>query len=154
MVETALVIPVVLMFTIGMVVIGLGVFRYQQVATMAREGARYASVHGSQYAADPGNSAATASGIHDNAIVPWAAGCNLNNLSSQVQWGTAVSGSWIWTSWDSSSKAPTSYNPYSSPAGQPLYNAVKVTVNYQWTPELYLTGPIKWTSTSEMPMSY
>ncbi len=39
----------------------MGIYRYQQVASLAREGARYASVHGSQYAADTGNAAATAS---------------------------------------------------------------------------------------------
>jgi Flp pilus assembly protein TadG len=153
-VETAIVIPVVLMFTLGMSIMGLGVFRYQQTATLAREGARYASVHGSQYATDTGNAAATSAGIYTNAIQPLAAGLNASKLTYSVQWGTDTSGSWQWTSWDSSGKAPTSPNPNSTPANQPMYNAVKVTVTYQWTPELYVTGPISLTSTSVMPTSY
>ena len=34
------------------------------------------------------------------------------------------------------------------------YNSVIVTVTYQWTPDLYITGPLNLTSTSVMPMSY
>jgi Flp pilus assembly protein TadG len=159
-VETAVVIPVVLTISLGMVIVGLGIFHYQQVATMAREGARYASVHGSQYATDTGKLAAAASDVYNNAIEPMAAGLNSNNLSYQVQWGTAVnwdtavSGRWVWTPWDSSSKVPTSANPNSSPAGQPMYNGVQVTVTYTWTPGLYITGSINLTSTCVMPMSY
>ena len=48
----------------------------------------------------------------------------------------------------------TSVNPNSSPAGLAMYNAVKVTVSYSWTPELYVAGPINLTSTSMMQMSY
>jgi len=154
MVETGIVIPIVLLLTLGTCVLGLGVYRYQQVATLAREGARYASVHGSQYAADTGNTAASANDVYTNAILPLAAGLNTNNLSYQVQWGTAVTGSLVWSDWDSSSKAPTSANPNSTPAGAPIYNGVQVTVTYQWTPEAYIAGPINLTSTSTIPMSY
>jgi Flp pilus assembly protein TadG len=139
-VETALVIPAVLMFTLGMVIIGMGIYCYQQVATLAREGARYASVHGTQYAADTGNSAATASDVYNNAIKPMAVGLNAKYLSYTVGWNTTNS--------------PTSYNPNSTPPGAPIGNTVSVTVTYQWTPELFLTGPINLTSTSVMPMSY
>ena len=50
-VETAIVLPVVMMLTLGTCSTAMGVYYYQLVATLAREGARYASVHGSQYAA-------------------------------------------------------------------------------------------------------
>jgi Flp pilus assembly protein TadG len=139
-VETALVIPAVLMLTLGMVVIGMGIYSYQQVATLAREGARYASVHGTQYAADTGNSAATASDVYNNAIKPMAVGLKTEYLSYSVGWNTTNS--------------PTSYNPNSTPPGAPIDNTVSVMVTYQWTPELFLTGPINLTSTSVMPMSY
>jgi Flp pilus assembly protein TadG len=154
MVESAIVIPVVLLFTLGTCIVGLGIYRYQQVATLAREGARYASVHGSEY--ESANSTVTASDIYTNAIVPLSAGLNTNNLSYSIQWGTATSGSWVWSSWDSVSpnQAPTSANPNSTPAGAPMYNGVQVTVTYKWSPEFYLTGPINLTSTSIMPMSY
>jgi Flp pilus assembly protein TadG len=153
-VETAVVMPVVMMFILGTFSVGMGIYYYQQVASLAREGARYASVHGTQYAQDTGNAVATASDVYDNAIKPMAAGLNPSKLSYQVEWGTAVSGSWVWTSWDSSLRDPTSPNPNSSPANQPLYNAVRVTVTYQWTPGLYIAGPINLTSTSLIPMSY
>jgi Flp pilus assembly protein TadG len=153
-VEAALVIPAFLMFTVGTCIMGLGVFRYQQVGTLAREGARYASVHGSQYATDTGNTAASSTDVYNNAIKPLAAGLNASKLTYSVQWGTDTSGTWVWTSWDSSGKAPTSVNPNSSPVGLSMYNAVQVTVSYQWTPELYVAGPINLTSTSVIPMSY
>jgi hypothetical protein len=146
--------PLVLMLILGTCIIGLGIFRYQQVATLAREGARYASVHGSQYVAVTGNSAMTAANIYTNAILPLAVGLNTSNLTYTIQWGTKASGTWAWTSWDSSNPDPTSANPNSSPANQPIYNSVKVTVSYQWTPEMYITGPITLRSISEMPMSF
>ena len=111
-VEAAIVLPVVMMLILGTCSTAMGVYYYQLVATLAREGARYASVHGTQYAADTGNSAATAADIYNNAIMPMAVGLNSSNLTYQVQWGTAVSGSWVWTSWVSSSNSP-----YNFPAG-------------------------------------
>jgi len=72
--ETAIVLPVVMMLTLGTCSTAMGVYYYQLVATLAREGARYASVHGTQYAADTGNSVATAADIYNNAILPMAVG--------------------------------------------------------------------------------
>jgi Flp pilus assembly protein TadG len=154
LVETAVVMPLLLMLILGTSIVGLGIFQYQQVATLAREGARYASVHGTQYVAVTGNSAMTAANIYTNAILPMAVGLNTSNLSYTIQWGTFASGSWVWTSWDSSSPTPTSYNTQSTPPGEPIYNSVRVTVTYQWTPRMYITGPINLTSKSEMPMSF
>jgi hypothetical protein len=144
------------MFMLGMTLVGVGVFRYQQVAELAREGARYASVHGSQYASDTGNAAAAASDIYTNAISPKAVGLDPNSLSYTVQWGTASSGSMQWTSWDSSGKTPTSANPNSSPPGAPITNVVKVTVTYTWSPYVYKVGSLGLSSSSSstMPMSY
>ena len=58
-VEAAVVYPITILLLLGTVVLGLGVFRYQQLQCLAREGARYASVHGPQYATDSGNAYAT-----------------------------------------------------------------------------------------------
>jgi Flp pilus assembly protein TadG len=166
-VEAAFVLPVAFTMMIGLIVIGLGIFRYQQVATLAREGARYASVHGSGYYANasayatannttaPTNEAA--SDIYNNAIKPMAVGLDLSNLTYSVNWGTAAANgtTWVWTSWVSSSTStPTSYNPNSTPPGAPIDNAVQVTVTYKWTPGLYIPGSLNLTSTSVMPMSY
>ena len=154
MVEAAVVMPSLLILIIGMCIIGLGVYRYQQVASLAREGARYASVHGSQYVAVTGNSAMTAANIYTNAILPMAVGLNSSNLTYSIQLGTFASGSWVWTSWDSSSRTPTSFNTRSTPPGEPIYNSVRVRVSYRWMPEMYIAGPINLTSKSEMPMSF
>jgi Flp pilus assembly protein TadG len=140
MVEAAIALPVALMFILGTCVIGLGIYRYQQMASLAREGARYASVHGTQYAQVTGNSAATATDIYNNAILPMAIGLNLTPSDVTVTWNTTNS--------------PTSYNPNSTPPGEPLQNTVSVTVTYKWMPEMYLAGPITLTSTSTMPMSF
>ena len=52
MVESALVYSVLLIMVIGTMVMGLGIFRYQQIAALAREGSRWASVHGPTYQTD------------------------------------------------------------------------------------------------------
>ncbi len=127
MVEAAIVLPVVMMLILGTFSTAMGVYYYQLVATLAREGARYASVHGTQYAADTGNSAATSADIYNNAILPMAVGLNLTPSDVTVAWNTTNS---------------------------PYNNSVSVTVTYQWTPDLYITGPLNLTSTSVMPMSY
>ena len=49
MVESALVFSVTLTLILGTMVMGLGIFRYQQVASLAREASRWASVRGSTY---------------------------------------------------------------------------------------------------------
>ena len=126
-VEAAIVLPVVMMLILGTCSTAMGVYYYQLVATLAREGARYASVHGTQYAADTGNSAATSADIYNNAILPMAVGLTPSHLIYSVTWNATNS---------------------------PYNNSVSVTVTYQWTPDLYITGPLYLTSTSRMPMSY
>ena len=92
-VEAAIVLPVVMMLTLGTCSTAMGVYYYQLVATLAREGARYASVHGSQYAADTGNPPATAADIYNNAILPMAVGLNPSNLTPppSVTWNATYS---------------------------------------------------------------
>src|SRR5437868_5783349 len=87
LVEAAIVYPVVLLLTIGLCVVGLGVFRYQQVAAVAREGARWASVRGGQWAADgPSRTLTTSDDIRTYAVVPHAAGLDTsaNTLTCTV----------------------------------------------------------------------
>ena len=140
LVETAVVLPFVFLFVFGTVALGMWIFRYQQVAAMAREGARYAAVHGAQYAADTGNAAATYTDIYNNAVLPYAVGLN----PSDIVFG---SGSVAW----SLSNAPTS----ATSTGATQMNTVSVTVTYNWTPEGgFIVGPIPLSSTSVMPMAY
>ena len=53
-IEFAITCPIVFFLVFAIIVGGMGVFRYQEVAAMAREGARWACVHGGEYAEDTG----------------------------------------------------------------------------------------------------
>jgi Flp pilus assembly protein TadG len=135
--ESVVVLPILMLFIIGTVVGGYGVFRYQQIAVLAREGARYASVHGGQYELDTGNAAATPQDVYNNVIAPLATSLDLSQLTYSVSWN----------------RDNTPYT-MSGEYEKPTSNTVTVTINYNWVPELYLVGPIKLTSTSTVPMSY
>ena len=54
-VEAAVVYPVTMLLLIGTVILAIAVFRYEQLQALAREGARYASVHGPTYASEQAN---------------------------------------------------------------------------------------------------
>jgi Flp pilus assembly protein TadG len=135
--ESVLVLPVLSAVILGTVIGGYGIFRYQQIALLAREGARYASVHGGQYQQETGNAAATPQDVYNNAILPFATNLDLSQLSYSVTWNT-------------------SNMPYHTTADyeKPVANTVTVTVSYKWFPEAYFVGPITLSSTSTVPMSY
>ena len=62
-VECAAVYPVAILLLMGTVIMGLGVFRYQQIQFLARQAARYASVHGPTYASEKSQSTAATSSV-------------------------------------------------------------------------------------------
>lgn len=124
-VEFSLTLPILILLTLGTTVICLGVSQFQLVALLAREGARYASVHGTDYQASTGKSAASASDIYRQAILPRASGMTPGNITYSVAW---------------------------SPNNQPG-STVTVTVNYEWVPSDYL-GTIQMSSTSVMTIEY
>ncbi|HZV04400.1 MAG TPA: TadE/TadG family type IV pilus assembly protein [Gemmataceae bacterium] len=138
MVEAAIVLSVALLLTLVVIILALGVYRYQQVASLARQAARYASVHGGQYALDTGQPMATQSSIYTNIIQPGAIGMDTSKLSYSV-------------TWDNATELPIYLA--SAATGQYLRNRVTVTISYTWVPEAYL-GSITLTSTSVMEMSY
>src|SRR5207253_11181370 len=57
LIESALIYPVVFVLMLGIVILGVAVFRYQMVASAAREASRYASVPGAMYATETSNTA-------------------------------------------------------------------------------------------------
>jgi Flp pilus assembly protein TadG len=126
-VEAALVFPVAFLLVLGIMSGGMGVFRYQEVACLAREGSRWASMHGSQYSQETGNTAATAADVYNKAILPKVAGLDTSKLSYSVTW---------------------------NPNNLPPNSTVTVTVSYDWSPEVYLFGTFTLTATSTMAMSY
>jgi Flp pilus assembly protein TadG len=137
MVENAIVLPFTFFLLFALVIGATGIFRYQEVATLAREGARYASTHGYQFRKDSGLATGTAeewkTDIYNNAIAPRIVALDVNRLSYSVTWPDVV-------------------NQPGKPDNWPG-SKVDVTVNYDWFPELYLVGPIRLTSTSSMPIT-
>ena len=138
LVESAIVYPVVFVLVLGLVVGALGVFRYLQVASLARQGARYASVRGSQYAQDNNTTAATQTDIQ-NYVVSNCINMDTTQLKTTVSWNT--------------SNAQYHNTTDANNNIVPVQNIVTVTVTYYWVPEMYLGG-ITLSSTSNTPMSY
>jgi Flp pilus assembly protein TadG len=135
-VEMAVIAPAFLLLIFILVIGGLGMFRYNQVAHLAREGARYASVHGRDWANETRNPAATPQTIYEQAILPNAIGLDRTQLSYSVVWDR--------------SNAPKQSVP---PSTAPVRNYVYVTVSYQWLPDNIFGGGTL-TSTSKMPMCH
>jgi hypothetical protein len=127
LIEAAVVYPVTMLLLVGTLILGLGVFRFQQIQGLAREGARYASVHGPQYAADTGNAYATNSTVLTY-VQNLAAGLDTNNLSCTLTW--------------------TPSPPTTSTA-----STVTVNLSYTWVPEGYFSS-VTLTAQSVMPVTY
>jgi Flp pilus assembly protein TadG len=139
MVESALVYPILFLVVLGTVIVVMGVFRYMEVAALAREGCRWASVHGSQYAKDTGKPAATTSAdVYNNVIALQAVGMDPSKLTCTVTWNPN----------------PNDYHAILLENDAfPVLNTVRVTVTYQWVPEAFFPA-INLTSTAESIMSY
>jgi Flp pilus assembly protein TadG len=134
-VELAAVAPILMLLIFGLVIGGLGVFRYHQVASLAREAARHAAVRGSEYARETGKPAATQDSIRKEVVEANAAGLDPALLTCTVSWDK--------------SNAPKAVNADQSATT----NVVTVTVTYKWLSEAYFGG-ITLTSTSKVPMSF
>jgi Flp pilus assembly protein TadG len=146
LVEFAVVAPVTFLLLLGLLIGGMGIFRYQEVAFLAREASRWACVHGAQYAKDTGKPSASpddgnwsgGSGqctlLYNNVIRPKATALDLSKLTYQASWNT-------------------DNTQYHTVNGNRVTNAVTVTVTYRWIPEAYLGG-ITFNSTSVALMSY
>jgi Flp pilus assembly protein TadG len=159
-VEFALVAPITFFLILATVIGGMGVFRYQEVAAMAREAARFASTHGGMYARD--NNQAILNGslpsanknyIINNIVLPNAISMDASKVSTAIAFNMS-SGSFDWDDTaDNASRWPYSLTNVNGTTYSET-NTVTVTVSYTWVPEGFLNGPITLTSTSVMPMSY
>jgi Flp pilus assembly protein TadG len=137
-VECAVIYPAVLLLLLGILVGGWGVFRYQELSSLARRAARYAAVHGAQWAKDTNNTPLTAKDIYDKAIAPYAVGLDSTRVTYSVTYNTDSYPSHV---------AIVKGNVIS------IANTVTVTLNYRWLPEAFLSET-KLSSTSVVPMSY
>lgn len=147
-VEAALVHPVMLFLLLAIVVGGMGVFRYQQVAGQAHEAGRWASVRGSDFHKNTGQKSPTKDQIFQQAVVPLLAGMDANSLSMQVVWVNQNTGQAL--DWDKAPKDPQTLTK----TGDYVTNTVRVTVTYRFSPALFFLGSIQLTSTSELPMTF
>ncbi len=153
-VEFAVVASVTLLLIFFLTVGGMGVFRYQEVAHLAREGSRYASTHGGQYQlegmpAQTGVAAVSSSADVQAYLLPKAIALDTTKLTITASWSPPAGMTPI--------NMPTYVNtdPTLVPPAQTVTrNYVTVTVSYQWMPEFYLVGPITLSSTSTIAMSY
>ena len=137
-VESALVYPVTFLLILGLLIGAAGIFRYQEVASLARRGARYAIVHGTQYAKENGKPAATPEDIYNTAIAPYAVCLDSAHLSYAV-------------TYNKSNEVFASSIVNGDVVG--TRNTVSVTVSYEWIPQLFFPK-VTLSSTSVMPMSY
>jgi Flp pilus assembly protein TadG len=138
-VECAFVYPVLFLLVLGLMVGAAGIFRYSQLASLSREAARFASVHGGQYAQEMNVPAPTPDQIFNNVVVPMAVGFDTTQLNYSITYNTS--------NWPYHTTLDANNNIV------PIQNTVTVTLTYQWVPEAFLGG-VTLSSTSVMPMSY
>src|SRR5436190_4542394 len=85
-VESAIVLPIALTVLYAITAGALSMFVYQQVASLAREGSRYASVHGYNHCQDAATSATTAADVYNNAISPRLVDMDPDQITYSVTW--------------------------------------------------------------------
>jgi hypothetical protein len=169
-VETAIVLPIAFFLVAAIAIGGMLVFKAQEIGHIARETARYASVHGNVCYM------ATGTATTESALITYAQGKALtipsNQLTSSqvtvnmlvIKPGTAAASTQPAAStvdWDDTTnnqhRSPYSTwtnNSSGSNVTTTVCNMVIVTVTYTWDPNIYFLGPIKLSSTSTMPMCY
>lgn len=166
-VETAVILSGVFMVIFSLLVGGLGAFRYQEIAHAARETARYASVHGGQWAkANPGTtvdvaalSTYAASKVVAIDTTQWTVSVTMTCFASGATSGNSTPPAPTTVNWDTVA-SNGNHSPYSSwtntttNTATTADNLVTVTITYPWYPEFLLGGPINLTSTAVMAMSY
>jgi len=139
LVESALVYPVLFLVLFAIVSLGVGVFRKQQVTHIAREAARWASVHGEDYAMASKNPAADEAAVYTNAILPQAGTLQASKLTYSVTWP------------DGSKKPVRDVNTGTYVVAKG--SRVTVTVNYVWDVVPFF-GPMTLTSTSTATINF
>ena len=165
MVESVVILTVTLTILIGLIVGGIGIMRYQMVALLAREATRAASVRGGQYRVDhglaetPGDTPTWSADLYSNGMARFAGETNLVNVATLGLDTSQLTYSCTWS--PGSNSQPDNFATWvdtSKVDGSGNYivhaNTVTVTVTYNWYPESLWGGPIKFTSTSQMQISY
>ncbi len=157
--EHAIVLPLTFVLLLMMVVGSMGVFRYQETASLARSAARYASTHGAQFRRDAGLStgAAGSNGESADGMHWYKADPLANSGGTDASWTQDIYDQAVRPNRVALDPAfmtvkvgwPAVINQSDKPDNWPN-SKVSVTITYQWTPEFFFTGPITLTSTSTM----
>jgi hypothetical protein len=156
LVESAVVLLVTFTLLFGLIVGGLGVSRYQAVAELAREATRAGSVRGGQYRLDHGLPAGTTSDwsadLYTDGVARFPSqaamvnvrefGLDPNRLTYTCTWSKGYNGQ------------PDNYATYVDANRDVHGNTLTVTVSYDWLPETIITGPITFSSTSQIAITY
>lgn len=145
--ESALVLPVFLLLVLMLIVGGIGVFRYQQTACLAREAARFASVRGADYQLEQDTASPTQAQIREQAVLPLAVNMDLDQVDVNVEWVDQANN--VVQAWDLAKKYVRTIHP----SGVYVNHSVRVTVTYRWTPGVLLE-PLTLRSVCEVPMGY
>ncbi|HEX4610180.1 MAG TPA: TadE family protein, partial [Urbifossiella sp.] len=140
------VLPVLFVLVCGIITGGMAVFHHQQVACLAREGARWASVRGAPSQTDTGLPPPARDQIVARAILPLAVGMDPAGLAVTVEW--VDNGTNTVTDWDAATKDFRSVTA----TGEYVTNAVRVTVTYQCGPGVF-GSTLTVRSVTERPMS-
>jgi Flp pilus assembly protein TadG len=141
-VESAVIYPVLFMLLLGIVIIGLTIFRYQQCAHAAREGARWASVHGSAYCREQSKPATTDQDVIDNAVSPQFAG---------IASGTEMTCTVVWPNGQNPTRTVNVVDPITGLTEvTALSNTVEVTVTYSWNAGFFGTLTVASKSVNQM----
>jgi Flp pilus assembly protein TadG len=136
-VELAIIYSALFLVLFTLILGAIAVFRYQQVAQLAREGSRWAAVHGADWATENKQPPTTPNDVYEKAIRPRAISMESSKLSYGVSWDT-------------------SQRPYHTEVRNdqvvPVTNNVIVTVSYKW--DAFIFGPVTLKSTSVSSMHY
>lgn len=136
-VEMAIIYSVLFLVLFGLILGAIAVFRYQQVAQLAREGSRWAAVHGYSWATEKNVPPTTPQDVYTNAIFPRAVSMEPSKLGYSVTWDT---------------NQKTHHTVVVGDTVRSVNNNVIVTVTYQW--DEFMFGPVTLRSTSVSPMHY
>lgn len=145
--EFAIVAPVFLMLLFAHILGGLAVFQYQQMAALAREGARWAAAHGYDYRKEKDEAAGSAfnttaiitnTDVFNNAIAPKAVGVDLTASNVSLSWQSTQA---------AANKDQVKYYDSTNPAGF-KQNYVTVQVTFTWVPIINVWGVTSKTMTA------
>jgi Flp pilus assembly protein TadG len=143
--EAAMVLPPLVLLLLALIVGGMAVFHYQQVAFLAQEATRWACVRGEDYQEDTNQASPTEQQILQTAVLPRAVAMDPSQLKLQVQWIDQATGTA--QDWDAAPKRVRSVTAQ----GSYVTNTVQVTVTYTWSPGVF-AGPFTLSSTCTLPM--